>query len=240
MKHKISIIILLLCWLSVSLLSAQEDLPNNWNSEKIKGTRYVPNDFYQGNPFLTDNFVPGVIEMEDGTTIGSLQLRYNTYRDELIYFNAEISTQIVIDKISLSGFSLTDDKGIQRNFRQFQYAGYLSGNRYFEMLSKGNVSLLAFRKIVLQDCPAYYNESGKLKNMSYQEAYSYYLYNPQTGYELIKPDLSSLLSKFDQPNQKRVRKLLRENKIRIRDEKSFVKGWNLISDNKIAVQNGPK
>ena len=71
--------------------------------------------------------------------------------------------------------------------------------------------------------------------MSYQEAYSYYLYNVIRGYEPIKPEKKSFLSKFDTPDQKLVRKMLQQNKISVNDENSLVKGWNLVKESGVAV-----
>jgi hypothetical protein len=220
--------------LSVCLLTAQEELPKNWNSEKVKGARFIPYATYQGNPFLTDGFVPGSIEMADGTTISQLQLRYSTYQDELIYYNSTISTQIIVDKASIKGFSITDEKGVIRTFRQQSYDGPMSGSRFFEVLSEGDVTLLVHRKVLLLTCPIY-GEVGKEKNISYQEAYNYFLYNKLKGFKLIKISKNSLLSLFDLSNQKLAKKILRKNNISIRNENSFIKAWNLLRENNLAI-----
>jgi hypothetical protein len=213
-------------------LRAQEMLPKNLSTGKIKGTRHIPYFTYKGNPYLNDEFIFGEIEFADGTKAKGIKLRYSTYRDELIYFNTAISAQIIIDKISLKGFTLADANGVKRIFRQQYYNGFLSGNRYFEVLSDGAVSLLAFRRVVLLNCPTYSNNGKTLLNMSYQEAYSYYIYDSdKKGYELIRLNRNSLLSKFDKTNQKLIKKLLRKNDVSIDDEQSFVMAWNLLKEN---------
>ncbi|MCX6011813.1 MAG: hypothetical protein NTV30_00045 [Chloroflexi bacterium] len=63
---------------------------------------------------------------------------------------------------------------------------------------------------------------------AYQPAYSYYLYAKEMGYSPVNLTRGSLLSKFDKPNQKLVKKLLRKNGIILTDEISFVSAWNLI------------
>jgi len=181
-------------------------------------------------PFFNDSFFPGKIELTDGTITGALQLKYSSYRDELIYYNSEISTQIVIDKMSLRGFSLTDEKGEEHHFKLQNFSHSLPEYRFFELLSDGDISFGVHRKVLLLTCPIY-GEAGKEKNLSYQEAYNYYLYNKEKGYELIRISKGSLLSKYDRSNQKLVRKILRRNKVTIRDEKSFVKAWSLMKKN---------
>lgn len=69
--------------------------------------------------------------------------------------------------------------------------------------------------------------------MNYQEAYSFYLYHPEKGYELIRINKNSLLSKFSQPDQKQIKILLRKNGIKLKGEKSFVQAWKLIEDKRI-------
>lgn len=235
MGNRILIIITLLGFISATSLMAQEALPKNWNTQKIKGSRFIPYASYSGAPFLNEKFVPGEIEFLDGTKSGNIGLRYSSYRDEVIYFNTAISAQIIIDKISLNGFTFTDDNGKKRIFRRQYYDGYLHGERYFEVLSDGDVSLLAYRKVVLLIGPTYTDLNGKQKSMSYQEAYNYYIYNSKNGYELIKINRSSLLAKFNKPTQKLVRKLLRKNKVLINDEAGFVKAWDLVKENGINI-----
>ena len=233
MTNRTLYIITLLGLFAVTSLKAQEELQKKGNDEKIKGTRQIPYGAYLGSPYLNDKFCYGEIEFADGIKMDSLGLRYSSYRDELIYYNAAISAQIVIDKISLKGFSITDENGVKRVFRQQYYNGFYPGNRYFEVLSDGEISLLVYRKIVLQVCPIYYDNAGNLKNMSYQEAYNYYLYNSKKGYELIRLNKNSLLSKFDKPTQKSVKKILRKNKVQVTDEPSFIIAMNLLKENGI-------
>jgi hypothetical protein len=235
MANRILYIITLLYLLSGSSLLAQEGLQKKWNDEKIKGTRQIPYGSYAGAAFLNDKFAPGEIEFSDGIKMDSISLRYSCYRDEIIYFNKAISAQIIIDKISLKGFSFIDEDGNKRIFRHQYYNGFFPGERYFEVLSDGDISLLVYRKVVLQVCPPYNDNAGNLRNMSYQQAYNYYLYNEKKGYELIRINKSSLLSKFDKLTQKSVKKILRKNRVQISDEPSFVLAWDLLKKNGIIV-----
>lgn len=233
MDNRILYIIALLHFLANASLSAQEELLKSQNSEKIKGTRHIPYASYSGSPYLNGKFCNGEIEFLGGTKVKDMGLRYSSYRDEIIYFNIAISAQIIIDKISLKGFSFIDEKGVTRIFSRQYYDGFLAGERYFEVLSHGDISLLAYRKVVLQICPTYTDNAGKIKNMSYQQAYNYYIYNIKKGYEPIRINRNSLLSKFDKPSQKQVKKILRKNSVNITGEQSFVKAWNLLKDNGI-------
>ncbi len=205
---------------------AQQADKASQTSGKIRGARFIPYPSYSGKPYLYDKFLMGEIELTDGTTISNLGLSYSTYRDELIYYNSAISAQIVIDKISLNGFTIHELNGKSRYFRRQFCLEYMHDQCYFEILSKGKISLLAYRKVNLEPCSTYYSKSG----LAYEPAYSYFFYSPDKGYTPVNLNRNSLLSKFTKPNQKIVKKLLRKNGIVIADESGFVGAWNLIEE----------
>jgi hypothetical protein len=209
-------------------LKAQSPVPDNWNMEQIKGTRHVSYPTAHGSPYLNEKYLAGEIELVDGVNIGDLKLRYSCYRDQLIYYNPEISAQIVIDKFSLKGFSLFDSSGIKRTFRQLFYNGFNPGNRFFEILVESKVSLLSYREAILETGPPYMDNLGKLNNVTYQQAFGYFLFDPGRGFEPIRINKNSLLSKFSQTDRKQVNRMLRKNRIKIKDEGSVVMAWKLI------------
>jgi len=225
------LLIILFGLLTAVTAKAQENSPQSLNTEKIKGTRFIPYPGYSGSPYLTDKFVMGEIEFLDGTKTGNLGLRYSTFQDEIIYYNSVISAQIIIDKISLKGFSVTGNKGVKRVFRRQYYNGLLHEERFFEVLSDGKISLLVYRKVDLETCDASYNKFG----LAFQPSFYYYIYAADKGYSPIKINRSSLLSKFNKPNQKLVKKLLRKNKVLIEDEHSFISAWDLIKDKELEI-----
>jgi len=237
MTNRIIYFITLIGILIGSSLTAQEKKILNGSDEKIKGVRFIPYSGYSGSPFLTERFCPGEIEFMDGNKVENIKLHYSTYRDEVIYFNESISVQIAIDKISLKGFTFIDELGRKRIFRKQYYNGFSPGNRYFEVLSDGDVSLLAYRKVILELGNAYTNAEGRQLNMTYHSAYSYYFYSSEKGYDLVRLNKNSLLSNFDKPTQKIVKKLLRKNKISFDTEDDFVTAWNLIKENGIKLNH---
>ena len=151
---------ILLVILSTSDLLAQNSGTGNQSGKKIRGARFMPYPNYTGKPYLYDKFIYGEIEFTDGTKINNIGLSYSTYRDELIYYNTEVSAQIVIDKISLKGFTLKESNGNQRIFRRMQSTGFSREERYYELLFEGKISLLVYRKVNLESCDTYYSKSG--------------------------------------------------------------------------------
>ena len=231
MAKRILFLITIFGLLAVSSLIAQEKLQKDWKPDKIKGTRFIPYPPYSGTPYFNEKFVLGEIELLDGTKIGNLGIRYSSFQDELIYYNTDIKTQIVIDKISLKGFSYPDELGTKRSFRRQNFDTYLQEERFFEVLSDGTISLLAFRKVDLETCDTSYSKFG----LAYQPAHRYYAWSAEKGYSTLKISRSSLLSKFDKPRQRVVKRLLRKNDIQIVDEATFVQAWNLIIQNGLSI-----
>jgi hypothetical protein len=228
---KIVFLIALCHALFIHPLIAQQRNTFTQDAAKLRGSRFIPYPNFSGSPFLNDKFLLGELELSDGTKIEGIGLNYGTYRDELVYYNPDISSQIVLDKSSLNGFSFIDKTGKKRIFRRMFFTGYFKGDCFFEVLSEGKLSLLSFRKVSLEACDAYYSKSG----MSYQPSFVYYVYSPDQLFTQINPTRNSLLSKYDKPNQKLVRKLLRKNGIIIEDEPSFVKAWDLIQEKNIPI-----
>lgn len=224
---------MLLGWICAGQVLAQESIPKNWNVERIRGTRHVPYPPASGRPYLFDKFAPGVIELSSGVEIGDYQLRYSTYRDELIYYDKEIPAQIVIDKQSLKGFRIMDPMGELHRYRKQYFNGFSPGDRFFEVLEDGPIALLIYRKVNLELCTPYNDITGKLNNVTYQESANCYLYRSDKGYEPIRMNKSSLLAKFSKQDQKLIRKLLRRNEVKITDEASFVRAWQVIKENKL-------
>ena len=231
MANRILITITLIGLLAATSLKAQEELPKKQNAEEIKGTSFVSYPSYSGSPYLNEKFLIGEVEFLDGTKVSNLGLRYSSYRDEIIYYNTDLSAQIIIDKISIRGFSFTDKDGVKRIFRRQNYTGFLNSDRYFEVLSDGEISLLAYREVDLGTCDPSYSKLG----LAYQQSYSYYMYDANKGYYLLKLNRNSLLTIFDKPNQKLARKILRKNRVMITDEASFIFAWDLLKDNGIKI-----
>lgn len=229
MTHKIFHRILFLLIVSFASTAFAQEVPaKNWEVEKIKGVRQLPYPNYTGFPFLTDTWLLGKIELEEGVMIDSLHLRYSSFKDELVYYNDKIAAQIMIDKISLKGFVFTGTDGSIHVFCKLYYDNFDKGNRYFEVLSKGETDLLAYRKVNLENSSPYKDESGILKNMIYSQNYSFYFYSPEKGYTSVKMNQGSLLSKFDKVSQKPIRKLIRKHRIRVTEEEGFTQAWKII------------
>jgi len=221
-------ILLFFTFYIVHTVCAQEGINANWDLQKIRGVRNLPYHTFTGSPYMNDSWVVGKIVFTDGEIADSLNLRYSSFKDELVYYNTDNAKQIVIDKASLNGFSFIGKDGKTRTFRKQYYENYLKSYRYFEILSEGETDLLAFRKVSLDGSSPYTDESGIMKNQVYNNDYQFYFYSPTQLYTPVKINKNGLLSKFDRASQNPIKKLLRKNKIKIEGEASFVQAWKII------------
>ena len=219
---------LFLVWSFTQIACAQESTNPNWDAQKIKGVRLLPYPSYTGFPFLTSEWCMGKVEFTNGETSDTLFVRYSSFKDELIYYNKTAGVQISIDKASINGFEFIDTDGRTRSFRKQYFDDFMKGNRYFEILSSGETTLLAYRKVGLNTTSAYRDVSGILKNMTYDLAYQFYFYSPEKGYTLVRISQSGLLAKFDKKRQRPIKKLLRKNRIKIDGESSFILAWKAV------------
>lgn len=231
----VTILLFALLFGQTAFIRAQESFTRNWDGQKIKGVRHIAYPTYTGFPFLTDGWVNGKIEFTDGGVADSLFLRYSSFKDELLYYNENVASQIVIDKVSIKGFSFTGTDGNIRIFRKQYYDGYMKGDRFFEVLSDGDIALLVYRKMSLSSTTAYKDESNILKNMAYVSTYQYYFYSPEKGYSLVRLNRNAFLTKFSEADQKQVKKILRKNRVRIADEESLILAWKIVEREGFAI-----
>lgn len=233
-KHTMLLLVLVISFIPELLAQSVPD--KNWDAEKIKGVRHMLYPAFSGSPFLTTTFEPGEITFKSGETIDSLHLKYSAYKDELLYYNRRIGAQIVIDKEMLSEFTYTDTSGKTHRFVKLPYDDYLKGDHYFELLANGDTKLLVFRKVELISTTPYRDEQDILKNMEYSPAFAYMFYKPEHGYADIKCNTASFLTRFAKAEQKAVKKILRKERIRVKEEESLIRAWLAVEKAGFKVQ----
>lgn len=231
MNRKILFFILFVLSFSFSIpVFAQLPLTKGWDATKIRGTQFLPHPSFIGFPFYNKTWIAGRIEFNNGTFIDSLYFRYSSYRDELIYFNKEISSQIIVDKASVKCFSYNDSIGNSHVFRRQYYEGYAKGNCFFEVLADADIDLLCLRRVRLLPVSPYKSVNDVLKDQAYKADYQFYLYSSDKGYSVVRPSLTGLLAKFSKDLKRPIKKELRKNRIRVVDEASFVLAWKCINE----------
>ncbi|NEW82221.1 MAG: hypothetical protein GZ094_07635 [Mariniphaga sp.] len=227
-RRIIPLLMIALIYGNAAILKAQEPLNKNWDSQKIKGVRYVPYPSLDGSPFLFDIWLQGNVEFSNGEISDTLSIRYSAYEDELIYYNKEIPCHVVIDKETISGFSITNKKGNTRFFRKQYYDGSQPGDHFFEVLSKGATDLIVYRRHFLVKVQLYTGDNGIANDQAYVPSYQYFFYSSEKGYTTVRLNENSFLDQFEVKDRKPVKRVLRKNKIDIQDEETLVLAWHTI------------
>ncbi len=99
-----------------------------------------------GSPYLTDEFVPGIMTTLDSTVIEGLRYRYDIYNDEMQFIigndTASINKPLALRSIGMDNKTFVYE--VYRVSEQMVAAGY------FELISKGRLSLLFRRELELE------------------------------------------------------------------------------------------
>ncbi|WP_319501128.1 hypothetical protein [uncultured Draconibacterium sp.] len=177
------------------------------------------------------DWVPGSVKFVNGNVFENLQLRYQAYTDELISYNDNGRFLYLVEKELVESFSFQDGPKT-RKFVRLTKNNNQQTNMYLEELYKGAVSLMVNWYIYEQSVSPYKDRNGVLRAVEYKLNKDYYLYTEQDGLTKIRLNRAALLSRFPE-NQKQIRKLLRQDKIRVNSELSMVNALRLLNENNI-------
>ncbi|MBR5644328.1 MAG: hypothetical protein IKW77_09090 [Salinivirgaceae bacterium] len=99
---------------------------------------------FDGVPFYHDEWLTGSVTMKSGETYDGLQLRYDEYKDDLIYQNDLTNSVIIIDKKSIEQFTLTLPKnGEVETFKPIEHQNLKNqSGRYFAIILEDSISVI--------------------------------------------------------------------------------------------------
>ncbi|MBR2195539.1 MAG: hypothetical protein IJ911_07985 [Salinivirgaceae bacterium] len=108
MKHALKYILTVVCMALTIAAGAQGKASKKTAIQHITGEPFV---YYyatvEGLPFYMGGWLMGSVTMKSGETYDDLQLRYDCYKDDLIYQNSLTNSVIIIDKNSIEQFTIT-------------------------------------------------------------------------------------------------------------------------------------
>ncbi len=105
---QIKYILTTICIAATLIANAQGTLTRKSAIQHITGEPFVHYyAMFDGVPFYQSDWLTGSVTMKSGETYDGLQLRYDTYKDDLIYQNNLTNNVIIIDKSSIAQFTLT-------------------------------------------------------------------------------------------------------------------------------------
>ncbi len=157
---RIRFIILLIVQIITLNTFAQEKYCN-CNSESKQSSSFEVNligkAFTNKYPGRSQQFykswLPGELQMSDGTTVKNKILGYNRLLDELIWVRKPDYQQVVLNKKTIAGFTLYGLNNIKiAEFKKLYLKDWLTGDStstYLQVLVKGRLTLYVERKVVL-------------------------------------------------------------------------------------------
>lgn len=157
-----------------------------------------------GVPYYKGDWLTGSITMKSGETYNNMQLRYDIYKDNLIYLNNINNNVIIVDKNTIDKFTLTDKTGKTEIFKSItdESLNDLNG-RYMAIILDDSISLIkkceAKEEIYINANPNI-KKSGAFAHESTLYAWNkHYYYNvPKTRRHVYRqyPEIKSDIRKF--------------------------------------------
>jgi hypothetical protein len=140
----IKYILTIICIAAALIADAQGSLTRKSAIQHITGEPFV--HYYasfDGVPFYRGDWLTGSVTMKSGETYNGLQLRYDDYKDDLIYQNDITNNVIIIDKNSIAQFCLTLPNGKIETFKLIEHQNLkdLNGS-YFAIILEDSLSVI--------------------------------------------------------------------------------------------------
>ena len=166
----------------------------------------------KGSPFLTEEWIPGKVRMNNGHVFDGVRLKYDLYRDELIVKRQD-GAEVIPDKQTIRSFVLLAPKrqfvriGYLINYRKFPY------NHFAEVLYQGKSTLLAVhrKKLIKADYRGAYHADRPYDAFDVATTQHYWVSAEGQVHEL-KPRRKSLRRTFGD-HQAAVTTFIQENGI---------------------------
>lgn len=140
----IKYILTIICIAAALIADAQGSLTRKSAIQHITGEPFV--HYYasfDGVPFYRGDWLTGSVTMKSGETYNGLQLRYDDYKDDLIYQNDITNNVIIIDKNSIAQFRLTLPNGKIETFKLIEHQNLKDFNgSYFAIILEDSLSVI--------------------------------------------------------------------------------------------------
>ncbi len=214
---------------------AQTDTVNNGpqtlgTQARLSGSVFTFFMQARGSQYFKEEWMEGSVVLSSGEKVTGELLRYNAYLDELLWMPAFGSNPVMVDKGLVDHFFINT----MHDTLLFRKTDYLPGIRdigkgiFLQELYTGEYSLFAHRKVVQK------RESVEsIGNSTFARPYI----QPETDYYMIsnRGDVLAFsrlgnrrFSRLFEGRERDVRRILREEGIRISDERGLIQAIQLI------------
>jgi len=168
----------------------------------------------QGSPYLSEDFISGVVEMKDGNLYQG-PLRYDAYAGQMEFRTDEGTVYAIAHPETIETIALEKD-----TFLYFQDEKDPTTGNYYQLIAGGDYSLLMKHRTILKDPQPDrpYRDATPAEFVSQKGEYC--LYNKQTGLIPVrsKRDLNRLAETIDES----LKSFVKKRKIKTGDKEDMV------------------
>jgi hypothetical protein len=203
-------------WLPFAAFSQEENTPwknlsanSNQLRVKLTGKKYILTFPPKGTHFYHTDFLPAKITLENGEAIDSIMVRYNSYLDELICYNPNLSSLFVIDKFIVKEFEVAGPNSKRERFRKIIFEDEENDGHYLRVLYEGETDVFAFYKTDEIKSAVYKDSNGILQNTEYLQNETFYSKVAGGGLKKFTPGRESFYQLYGK-NKKELKQVLRK------------------------------
>jgi hypothetical protein len=192
---------------------------------KLSGRSYNYPVGYEGNPYLTEDWMIANLLLEDGQLSEKIKVRLNILTNDLIFYNDELKRVFILDKETIKRFTVnpgTRDSMVFVKYKGENISFKLKNNDYIHELQSGTISFF------VKDGADIVNASDvSSKNKIYPK--KYYFVKTEKGFSEIKLNVKSIIQLFPD-RKKEIRLLAKTNRIKRNSEFSISKLIRLLNN----------
>lgn len=209
---------ILICFQQMT--TAQENCHANYLELPVTGNIYAHYyKQYQGTPFFREHSFTGKLKLISGELKEGLELSYDMYKDELVYFNNRIDKVVLIDREIIDECWLLSEHNEEIHLKNYHHNDSSKINYgYMQVLLTDKISLEAkHRKRIKSENTAY--KSNGVVGSFYEQSSYYYIFD--NTYFLVPKSKRKLLKRFPDI-KKELRKYMNSNRYTLKKEYQVV------------------
>ncbi len=219
------------------MLTAQTTVSRGYTGlfeSRLSGEHFDPKTNYLGSPYLTTKWLRADITLTSGKTIHHKLIRYNEFKDELIWLAEPDYEQIQLDKPLLSSFVLKEfPVGKTMVFNKIAIKPILAADTihvFAQLLFKHVTTLYVQRKIVSGGYRVFHTGNSMYRKEILEPDPVYYILLPDKSIYFFRKIRRKKILSFWPEHKKRLKKEFRTYKVRLHNEEGLIKSMPFIDN----------
>ena len=182
----------------------------------------------EGSVFLHSRWDTGYVQLQNGTVVPKLPLRYNVYSDQLYYLTDSVEL-VIQDLVPEFGYAYTSETGETKSilFRSgYPPIGNNSNNSFYEVLVDGDISLLKkYSKHLRQQGLATGIISYKIEDTEAWYGYS----KSRNTIIRIKKNAGTLMGLLGAVSSNKADELIKSDNLKLNTEKDLIRLFEMLN-----------